>query len=261
MGDRSQSNSDLPTVTLEGTYSPADYLQDVVLNRPGYTATLKEGRIEVVFQDPEPLPDPDLQAAVTREVSTVFQTHMILTGQPWQMTGLTLNRHYPDGTRDIWVNAASSFTVGSPGGLNIIIQDAEGNIIKDTKSEHLAYEQGFRDQVLQHAHDQVLQGLIASFTRAVNDPADRMIHLYEIRDALQTHFRGKKKSKKELGLTEKEWSDLGYIADKEPIEESRHRGQHLSRRPATDDEQSRAFACARRMIKLYIEHLDHVPAS
>ncbi|MGB0070786.1 MAG: hypothetical protein WBQ11_22405, partial [Isosphaeraceae bacterium] len=71
-----------------------------------------------------------------------------------------------------------------------------------------------------------LQDLLASFRQAVADPADRMTHLYEIRDALNRHFGGEKTARNQLGLTHKGWSDLGRIANKEPIEESRHRGCH-----------------------------------
>ena len=59
---------------------------------PGYTTTIKEGRIEVVFHNPEPLPDQERQLAVAREVSQVFQSHMVFTARPWSMTSLTLNR-------------------------------------------------------------------------------------------------------------------------------------------------------------------------
>ena len=39
-----------------------------------------------------------------------------------------------------------------------------------------------------------------------------------IRDALNRHFGGEKTARNQLGLTHKEWSDLGRIANKEPIE-------------------------------------------
>ena len=61
MGEHTEAHSEPPRVTLEGTYTPPDYLEEpVTLERPGYTTTIKEGRIEVVFHDPEPLPDQDL---------------------------------------------------------------------------------------------------------------------------------------------------------------------------------------------------------
>ena len=77
-----------------------------------------------------------------------------------------------------------------------------------------------------------------------------------IRDALNRHFGGEKTARNQLGLTHKEWSDLGRIANKEPIEESRHRGCHPALRSATEDEQSRVLAVTRSMIRAYLDHLD-----
>ena len=142
------------------------------------------------------------------------------------------------------------------GVISVVIKDADGNVIKDTRAERLAEHRAFRDQCLRHAEDPLLQDLLASFRQAVADPADRMTHLYEIRDALNRHFGGEKTARNQLGLTNKEWSDLGRIANKEPIEESRHRGCHPALRPATEDEQSRVLAVTRSMIRAYLDHLD-----
>ena len=88
-----------------------------------------------------------------------------------------------------------------------------------------------------HLENPLIQGLMASFGRAVADPADRMTHLYEIRDALSRHLGGEKEARRALGLTSADWSDLGRIANHEPIKESRHRGNHpvLPRPPRTKE--------------------------
>jgi hypothetical protein len=255
-----EAHSGSPKVALEGTYSPPDYLEEVVsLKRPDYTTTIAEGRIEVLFREPQPLPDADRQVAVTREVRQVFQARMILTGRSSEMTGLTLSRRYPDGRRDVWVSVASLICVASVRSPDIILKDAEGNVVKDTKAERLADERGFQEQCLRHADNPLLSELMASFSRAVADPGDRMTHLYEIRDALSRHFGGERQAKNTLDLTKTEWSHLGRIANDEPIEESRHRGKHPALRPATEDEQTRVLEIARRMIRAYLAHLDRTP--
>ena len=40
-------------------------------------------------------------------------------------------------------------------------------------------------------------------------------HSVLIRDALNRHFGGEKTARNQLGLTHKEWSDLGRIANKD----------------------------------------------
>lgn len=112
---------------------------------------------------------------------------------------------------------------------------------------------------MRHAEDPLLRGLMASFRRAVTDPVDQMTHLYEIRDALNRHLGGEKEARKVLGLTSTEWSDLGRIANYEPIEESRHRGNHPVLHQATDQEKARVIEIAGRMIRAYLDHLDQAP--
>jgi hypothetical protein len=260
MDKYNENDGHAPTVTLEGAYSPSDYLEEAVtLNRPDCTATIQEGRIDVVFREPEPLPDADCQAAISREVHLVFQARLIMTGRPWRSTGLTLRRRYANGSSDIWLSATSMICAGSVGSPDIMMKDAEGNVVKDTKAERLTDERDFREQCLRHAEDLLFQELMASFSRAIDDPADLMTHLYEIRDALKRHFGPKDKAKKALGLTEAEWSDLGLIANVKPIQESRHRGDHPERRPATEEERIRVLEISRRMIRVYLLHLDRTP--
>jgi len=240
---------------MEGTYSPADYLEEAVtLQRSDYTARIAGGRIEVAFHEPETLPNADRQTAVSREVGQVFQARMILTCRPWEMTALTLKRRYPDGRSVMWLSVSDS--IGLSDSLDMVATDSDGNVVTDTKAERLADERDFREQTQRHAEDPLLQGLMASFSRAVADPADRMTHLFEIRDALSRHFKNARQAKDALGLTNTEWSDLGRIANHEPIEESRHRGNHPVLRQATEDEQTRVLEVARRMIRAYVDHLD-----
>jgi hypothetical protein len=227
--------------------------------RNGYTATITDGCIEVEFREPVPLPDAGREAIVRREVNQVFDSHMILTGRFAAVTGLTLTRHYSDSRKDAWVSAAANIALA---GLTVrgetMVTDSEGNV-KDSRAERLADQRGFREQCFRHVGNPLIQGLIASFSQAVADPADRMTHLYEIRDALSRHFGGEKETKRALGLTNAEWSDLGRLANNEPIEESRHRGSHLVRRPATEEEKVRVFGVARRMIRAYLDYLDRNP--
>jgi hypothetical protein len=79
--------------------------------------------------------------------------------------------------------------------------------------------------------------LLKSYRAAVNDPADEFIHLFEIRDALKKHFGGEHNAKKQLGVSDTRWTRLGKLANNEPVEQGRHRGQHSSRRrPASQKE-------------------------
>ncbi len=249
-----------PRITLEGTYTPADYLEEPVeLEGTDYTATIAAGRIEVSFREPEPLPDADRQAAIRRELDQIFDSHMILTCRSAAVTGLTLTRHQPDGRKDVWVYATANIILaGDTFRADTIVTDSEGNA-RDSRAERLADQRRFREQHSRQAEDPLLKGLMSSFRQAIADRADQMTHLYEIRDALSRHFKGDKQARNALGLTNAEWSDLGRIANHEPIEESRHRGNHAILRQATAEERNRAIEVASRMIRAYLNYLSSIP--
>lgn len=260
MGNLTAENGDNSCLTLEGTYTPSGYLEEpVTLDRPDYMAKLADGCVVVTFRAADSSPSDELQAALDRDLRQVFTACMILTCQPWEMAELRLHRRYPDGRKDVSLSAASGayFISGSPADFSI--HDAAGSVIKDTKAERLADHRAFREQCSRHAEDSLLQGLMASFSRAVADRADRMTHLYEIREALSRDLGGEKEARQVLGVTNAEWSDLGRIANHEPIEDSRHRGNHPVLRQATDEETARVIDVARRMIRAYLNHLDHEP--
>src|SRR5271157_547064 len=222
-----EAHSAPPRVTLEGTYTPPDYFEEpVTVERPGHTIMIKDGRIEVVFHDPEPLPDQECQSAIAREVSPVFQAHIILAQRAWEMTGLALHCRYPDGRESVSVNVLAVGASIALGRVDCVTKDADGKVIRDSKAERLAEDRVFRDQRLRHREDPLLNGLLVSFKQAVDDPDDLMTHLYEIRDALQRRFGTRRGAKDALGLDDAGWGDLDNITNDRPIKESRHRGRH-----------------------------------
>jgi hypothetical protein len=101
--------------------------------------------------------------------------------------------------------------------------------------------------------DALLGKMLQSSHAAVEDPADELVHLYEIREALQRHFGGERKAKAALGLTDAMWKPLGRLACDEPVRQGRHRGAHLEElREATPGELKQARKIARELIEAYV---------
>jgi hypothetical protein len=91
-----------------------------------------------------------------------------------------------------------------------------------------------------------------SYRAAVDDPSDEMVHLYEIRDALRNHYGNEAEAMSQLGVTKREWQELGDIANVRPVQQSRHRGDHVAgRQPATTAELETARRAARRLIEAF----------
>jgi hypothetical protein len=98
--------------------------------------------------------------------------------------------------------------------------------------------------------------MLRSYNAAVSDPRNELIHLYEIRDALQKRFRGARRARDAIGVSNNDWKKLGNLADREPILQGRHRGQFPGAlRVATKVELSGAREIAKHMIAAYLEYL------
>ena len=83
------------------------------------------------------------------------------------------------------------------------------------------------------------------------------MHLYEIRDALCTKFKGEHPTRAALGIGRTEWSRFGALCNDEPLRQGRHRGQKAGAlRDATESELIEARGIARAMIEAYLQYLE-----
>jgi hypothetical protein len=99
---------------------------------------------------------------------------------------------------------------------------------------------------------------VDSYVKAMQDPADELVHLFEIREAAWKHF-GKKEAavQKAFGIDKSKWrdfgwSELGRLANDAPLRQGRHRGKHANQlRDATPEELAEARTIARRFIEAF----------
>jgi SAM-dependent methyltransferase len=105
------------------------------------------------------------------------------------------------------------------------------------------------------ASSPTLNALLESYNAAVSAPANELVHLYEIRDALATRYGGEDEALRNLQFAEKDWKQLGYLANKAPLKEGRHGGWHLKLRHASADELDEARRIARHLIEAFANQL------
>ena len=134
-------------------------------------------------------------------------------------------------------------------------REAAGNVLHDTKAERIAEHTAMLDAVAPKIPlSSTLRGLLMSYSRAVSDPSNELVHLYEIRDVLATHYGGEQNACAALQLSRSEWRRVGVLANVEPIEQGRHRGEHVvGRRDATDAELEEARAIVRKWIRAFAD--------
>jgi hypothetical protein len=81
--------------------------------------------------------------------------------------------------------------------------------------------------------------------------------LYEIRDALSARFGKQKNAIKHLNIANKEWDIIGDLANHQPLEEGRHRGEFTGAlRPAEKYELEMARKAVSNLVEKYLIYLE-----
>jgi hypothetical protein len=163
----------------------------------------------------------------------------------------------PDGDRHSFALAEGCRLKMSLGKIDVPIANAAGNTTVDTRRYRIGRRIALALNAGEHINDPVANSTLRSYAAAVSDPRNELIHLYEIRDTLKTHFGGEHEARESLGISETGWGKLGTLANTDPLQQGRHRGQHLGRlRGATREELTEARAIARMMIEAYLALLE-----
>ena len=133
---------------------------------------------------------------------------------------------------------------------DIMLLDSIGKAVRDTKAERIAEDTALLNLIApKMAHSETLRAMANSYSQAVTDSSNELVHLYEVRDALSKYYGGEHKARDVLNISEAEWDRLGRLANVEPLLQGRHRGKHpASLRPATAAELAEARDVAKRWI-------------
>ena len=247
-------------VVLEWTFTPPDYFESPLqITGDNYEMVIDAGKVEARIPPEVYASTADMRDQLHNALNDRFRGVQVLTHRPYQLSKASMYRLHPDGRKDVTIFAETGrITVhGYP--VDIILKDKDGNVISDTRGERIATKQRFSELAEVHGrNDPLVPGLLESYAAAVNDPEDELVHLYEIRDALARHFGGEHEARNALSVSHRKWSRLGQLANAEPIEQGRHRGQNTGAlRPATKDELTESREIARELIESYLEYLDN----
>jgi hypothetical protein len=249
-------------IQLEWAYTPADLFEEQAeLLIGGCTFVIDAGR--VVARAPfegDPAAEGVLRSfcnARHQELEAVF-----LAAQALEHKTCTLSeskspvRLCPDGTRHPFLVAQSLKLTLSLGRLDVQIVEAGGRIV-DTRAARIAKRKELAHKAATYLTDPTANAILRSYSAAVIDPRNELVHLYEIRETLAKHFGSEKNTREALGISGAEWKTLGRLACVEPLLQGRHRGRFPgSLVPATDEQLSEARAIALKMIEAYLARLE-----
>jgi hypothetical protein len=165
---------------------------------------------------------------------------------------------HPDGRKDYLMGGETGRFACSGSTADFRVTDRNGNIFNDSKRDRIEKKKSFAELVASHhATDTLLASLLQSYNASVRDPNNELVHLYEIRDALSTKFRGENATRKALSMSASRWSRFGQLCNDEPLRQGRHRGKTGGvLRDATEDELTEARGIAQAMIDGYLQYLE-----
>ena len=245
-------------IRLEWTYQPADLFEERAEVRTGArTYVIDAGTItgRAPFEG-----DPAAAGVLWSFCNELHQRleAMFLAAQALEHRTATLSEPFntvrvsPDHIRHAFVLARGLKATTSLGRIDIQIAEAGGRQV-DTRAARIAKRKEFAQKAATFLTDPAANAILRSYSAAVIDPQNELIHLYEIREALAKHFKGEGKAMGALNITVAEWKALGKLACNEPLLQGRHRGRFPGALvPATEEQLSLARAIALRMIEAYL---------
>jgi hypothetical protein len=194
--------------------------------------------------------DEDLQNRIETTLNSILLSRRFQTGRLCELQGPAIRQHTKTGKSIAVAIGVSDSLAVVEGHTDIIIRSAEGYVLRDSKKERIAGDAAFLDAIVPRlAKSPTLRALFESFSQSISDRDDEFLHLYEIRDALKTHFGGIRNARLALNISEDEWNEFGDITCGRPVKPSRHRGRHLNNlREATPEELNRVRGIAVKWI-------------
>jgi hypothetical protein len=238
---------------LEWVYEPAEYFETTYnFGNQDYVFAVDNGKATVTLSNPQDPVNQQTVHAVQEQLNAIFVARQMLIHKPYRLNGPHTYQYRDNGSKDVSVSIQAAVAIATAMSADVVTTDENGNIVRDTKAERIAEHTRFLTLVAQKSHNPLLQSLLQSYNAAVNDPANELVHLYEVRDALAKHFGNEGEARKQLNITKAQWQRVGFLANEEPLEQGRHRGKHhIQRRPATTDELSAVRALVRNWIEAY----------
>lgn len=250
---------DVISIQLEWTYSPATYLEESIsLEIDGCSIKIDNGKAMATLEPSFFEENKDIRDALTHKIENYFFAVQLFTHAGFNLNEPVRTDILNNGKRTIYLEFHDSISISSSISADLIIKDLSDNVVLDTKQERLNKQRWFAGTINRfRATDITLAHMLQSYQKSVDDPDNELVHLYEIRDALNQHFGSKKKAIKQLQIKESTWDEIGKLANALPLKQGRHRGSSVGQlREATQTELREARTAARNLIESYLQSLE-----
>jgi hypothetical protein len=242
--------------SLEWDYQPKDFFERrTVLQFANGMLTAENGRVTYTLEVVEDPLTEDTRLAATSAVRATFDARLLSRRQEYTLGERPVAYQYqPNGGRNTVVYPGTGVLTLTGFAPRVLVADAQGNVVHDSEEKRLSTEFAQLQRIASKAGSSpILQAMLESFRHAVADPANELVHLYELKEAVAAHFGGEHRAAKMLGTS---WTELKRLANDAPVRQGRHRGKKLTElRDATREELQTARAEALRIIEAFAKQL------
>lgn len=246
-------------VVLEWKFSPPDYFEEPIhIKRDDYVMTINNGAVEARIRPEIYDKDQSMRDRLHISLNDRFLGVQLFSHKPYELSKASMYRLHPDGRKDITIFPEPIVITVSMGEPDIIVKDKDGNVISDSRHERIHRKEELSELAEKyHQKDPLVASVLRSYNKAVNDPDNELVHLYEIREAMAKHFGDESSAQNILGISRKQWSKLGKLANDEPLRQGGHRGKNLGGlRDATEGELKEARSISRNIVEAYLDYLE-----
>lgn len=240
---------------LEWCYEPDGFFEEgFEFELPEGKVSAAKGRVKGVFGSDYYDQGRKFREYAHARIADVFMAQQVQVHHEFELSEASMMRLHKDGRREVMAFPETIRIKVSLGCGDLVVRNADGEIVQDTRAERLQKQEAFRSKVVSLAQDDLaLKRMLQIFRTALSDTDNLLIHLYEVREALVSEYGGEANVMKALNVSLIDWKWFGRLANNEPVKEGRHRGKHQELRPATSLEKERSIAFVQALVEAYVD--------
>jgi hypothetical protein len=255
------------SIVMTWRYSPSGYLGDL-------DALVVKGYEIVIFHDVVKVSIPahlydgttDPFNEVKEILEKLFNFAMVANNSKYSISCKSINNYPGNGTEGVVLWPQNCVSASFAESVAIKQYDKDGRLIYDHEEEgrkrkeqeiqmrkELAYKLAYLGAAV--IEDPTAIKIVGSYKASLDNYQYALVHLYEIRDALKTHFKHKKAAIKALNITKNDWDRIGDLSNSRAVKGSRHEGTFLE--PLSELSESlvkEAQKAAQKLVLAYFEY-------
>jgi hypothetical protein len=248
-------------VILQWVYSPPNFFEDpFAIRRNEYEITIENGKVAAKMSPEFYKSNSRIQDEIKGALENLFRGAELFSHKAADLKYDCMLEQHEDGYKDFYDTLTEHMRAGEV--VDFVLKNQDGKVAGDSRRERIEKLQELAELAQRIGEKDLLaKSLLASYHNSLLDPGNELVHLYEIRDAIAKNFGGEKQACTSLTISSREWSELGRVANNEPLKQGRHRGKFIENlRDATQEELLETRAIAQAIVIAYLHYSDTHPS-